>query len=457
MTKRNDTYNMTEQKEQKTRVFGKKQKLTAIALMALMGLAPSMLISGGSTIPMTEGFFWFAVYAAALFAGTTYISKLYDNGRIKEQLSQMKSEVMGIVESYNSQVTQLERDYYQETTSLKSMIGFGKDRLRMKYSNAYVEVKQDFDHQKEIYLEDHQQDMGQFRQLRSLWGWAFVIALSAMTVTCVSSIPADETPTASALSQTGETTFWNAENIPIPYLQDATQYVSNPDHVLSQPAVDHINMMMKQLEDSLDVQSVVIVVNHIENDDPYRMALDVGNRYGVGRKDRGLVIVVGYEDHSINMSPGRSLEADLTDAECYRLQQQYVVPSMKANQPDTAMIYLADAIYATLKGKELPQMSSLLSDADSDSDSNQAVSLYSCFLMLLVILYAYKNKTYQWIGGLAAMNIMANPFIDYDSSSGFSSGGGFSGRSGGFGGGGGFSGGSFGGGSFGGGGATSRW
>ena len=77
-----------------------------------------------------------------------------------------------------------------------------------------------------------------------------------------------------------EVTYWNADNIPIPYLQDSTQYVSNPDHVLQQPTVDRMNITLKKLENELKIQSVVVVVNHISNDDPFRMAQDVGNKYG---------------------------------------------------------------------------------------------------------------------------------------------------------------------------------
>ena len=178
----------------------------------------------------------------------------------------------------------------------------------------------------------------------------------------------------------------------------------------------------------------------------------------MGRRDRGLVIVVGYEDHAINMSPGRALEADLTDAECHRLEQQYVVPAMRAEKPDSGMVYLVDAVYATLQNKQLPQMSSLLSKSEEDEDKALGVmSITSLFLMAWCIYYLRKNKKYHWVGIAGAIPLMSNPFV-VESSSGFSGGGGGGFGGGGFSsGGGGFSGGSFGGGSFGGGGATSRW
>ena len=186
---------------------------------------------------------------------------------------------------------------------------------------------------------------------------ACCIGLMVCCTTVIGLAESDEDVASSVMSQEGEPTYWNADNIVIPHLQDASQYVSNPDQVLTQNAVDRMNTTLQRLDSELGIESVFIVVNHIENDDPFRMAQDVGNKYGVGRDDRGLVVVVGYEDHSINMSPGRSLEADLTDAECHRLEQQYVVPAMRVQMPDSGMIYLVEAIYATLQQKQLPQMS----------------------------------------------------------------------------------------------------
>jgi len=289
-----------------------------------------------------------------------------------------------------------------------------------------------------------------------IWGWIFIAGFLMALVCCTASIPVDETPDISkAYNTTAVDKYWNADNIPILYLEDSTQYVSNPDTILSPSTVARMNATLQKLKNDLGVQSVVIVVNHIENDDPFRMAQDVGNKYGVGYNDRGLVIVVGYEDHSINMSPGRALEADLTDAECHRLEQRYVVPAMRAAMPDSGMIYLTEAVYLTLQKKELPQMSSLNSNSDDAEDEMaMAIGLTMLFLTAWSIFFLRLNSKYRWLGLLGGVTLLSNPF--YVGTSVHIGGGGFGGGFGG-GGGGGFSGGSFGGGSFGGGGATSRW
>ncbi len=353
---------------------------------------------------------------------------------------------------YNNAIRQLKHSFMQEEHQTGMFGGMGSASLAQRYSNRYLQLAASYRQEAAQMLSLQQRANPSWAKWRKLWAWCFVAGVLLAVTCCQYALPAAE-PQAAVANTTESVTYWNAENIPIPFLQDSTQYVSNPDHVLSPQAVQRMNGTLLSLDKQLGVQSVVIVVNHIENDDPFRMAQDVGNRYGVGVGDRGLVVVVGYEDHSINISPGRSLEADLTDAECHRLEQRFVVPAMKVQQPDSAMIYLVEGIYALLQQKPMPTMS--VSKQEDSSAEDLPVLLTMVFLTGWALFFVRLNRKYVWIALLNNIGLMANPF---HTGSGFYMGGFGGGHGGGFGGGGGgFSGGSFGGGSFGGGGATSRW
>lgn len=360
---------------------------------------------------------------------------------------------------YNDAIRALENSYDMEVSQDPMLKIMSSSKLKKEYSQKYEALVREYRGKSKELLQSWKQANPEWAKRRKWLGWLFFIGIMAAMVCCGASLPEEESSTVSSLASevsnaSAEVTYWNADNIPIPYLQDSTQYVSNPDNVLSQGAVDRMNNKLQQLNLELGVQSVVIVVNHIENDDPYRMAQDVGNKYGVGYNNRGLVVVVGYEDHSITLAPGRALEGDLTDAECHRLEQQYVVPAMRAEMPDSGMIYLTEAIYSTLQKKQLPQMSNLLGQDDNSGEVATDIGLTFLFLIAWCVLFVKLNRKYRWLGLLGAVSLLPNPF--YVAEASHVSGGGF--RGGGFGGGGGgFSGGSFGGGSFGGGGATSRW
>lgn len=360
-----------------------------------------------------------------------------------------------LTRQYNDAIRALEASYNMESTQSDGW-NLTSSHLKRQYSKQYDVLAQEYSGKRRQLLKEYRQANPEWAKWRTFWGWLFVVGVVMAFICCGASMPVDDTPTGTTSNMlngaAGETTYWNADNIPIPYLQDSTQYVSNPDGVLTQGAVDRMNVTLQKIEHELGVQSVVVVVNHIENDDPFRLAQDLGNKYGVGYADRGLVVVVGYLDHSINMSPGRALEADLTDAECHRLEQRYVVPAMRAEMPDSGMIYLVEGVYSTLLQKETPQMSQLTSQSDDlDEEVATAIGLTFLFLLGWSIFYLRLNRKYQWMGLVGAVPLLANPFYVAESYHSSSGGGGFGH------GGGGFSGGSFGGGSFGGGGATSRW
>lgn len=379
-----------------------------------------------------------------------------DNVTMAEYINQIDI----LTRQYNDAITALEESYDMESSQQGLLQKLTSSKLKRQYSEKYEELAQEYFGKRKTIFEEYKKANPQWTKTRKIWGKVFYIGIIFAMACCSAAMPWSEEPsfaeTSQAVSAPQETTLWNAENIPIPFLQDSTQYVSNPDHVLTQQTVDHMNITLKRLDNELGVQSVVIVVNHIENDDPFRFAQDVGNKYGVGYGNKGLMVVVGYQDHSINISPGRALEADLTDAECHRLEQQYVVPAMRAEMPDSAMFYLTEALYSTLQKKQLPQMSNLLADADDDVDEGLAtMGITLLAIIAWCVFFLRKNRQYHWLGMAGAASLLANPFYEESHSSSGGGFGGFGGGGGGFSSGGG--GGHFGGGSFGGGGATSRW
>lgn len=390
----------------------------------------------------------------AVAAGGGLLADLTLNSGNKKLLEQKHAGMSSITSKYNEQIRALNNEYEREKKMLNLHGNASTRSLKRTYSTRYETLQKQYLNERKGFIEFcKKSETKRYKIFRNLWAWLLILGFIG-TFFCYSREQiALEAGTQGAPKE--QVTYWNADNIELPHLTDGTQYVSNPDHVLAESTVSRINERMLQLDNEFGIESAVIVVNHIENDDPFRMAQDVGNRFGVGRNDLGLVIVVGYEDHSINISPGRSLEAHLTDAECHRLEQRYVVPAMRAELPDSAMIYLAEGLYAFMKAKPMPEMAL----PRSAPDEERALGLFFWFIVGWLILTFVMERKYEWLAVYGVGALISNPFIEtpvYVSTGG--SGFGSSGSRGGFGGGfgGGFSGG-YGGGSFGGGGATSRW
>ena len=385
-----------------------------------------------------------------------------------------KATIMKMADKYNAVTTDLESSYMSEKSELATRNQcewyFGprkivtKEELRREYEVKYLNNRDAYNRERKAYEAQWKTESAKTFSFRRYWKWVIVAGVVAELFACNYSLAAEDEENKaqrSAAMEVVETKTWNAMSIPMPHLTDGSRYVSNPDGVISSETEQRLNILLKKMDDSLDIESVVAIVNRVENQDIFRFAQDIFDIYHVGKNDRGLVMVLAYEDHLFRTHTGRSLEADLTDAECSRLQRDYLVPSMKAEMPDSGMLYLTQAMYNLLQGKEMPVMSALVSPQQEDGDV-WGMGFYFLILIGWGVFAFYVARRYGMLA--MAVPLMANPFAEMPlnvSGGGFHSGG-FGGGGGGSygGGGGGFSGGGgggFGGGSSGGGGATSSW
>ena len=144
---------------------------------------------------------------------------------------------------------------------------------------------------------------------------------------------------------------WSAQNVPIPFLKDSTQYVSDPDGLVGKAQKDTESAHSEKLKLECGVQTVLIIVGKVENQDAFRMAQDVGNKYGIGYKKsrRGLVIVIAVEDHKYFIAPGSGLEGELTDVDCDDIARACIVKYMREDDPGEAVASVSRAIYNKVK------------------------------------------------------------------------------------------------------------
>lgn len=278
---------------------------------------------------------------------------------------------------------------------------------------------------------------------------------------------------------------WSVDNLEMVYLKDSTQYVCNPDGVMGDSARVATNRILRRLEVDKGVQTVVVVVKHLDGDDPFTFGMDLSRKYGIGNKQNtGLIIILATEDRSYQILTGRGLEGTLPDAICRRVEDRIMVPQLKKANWDAAILETVRALDQVVRGD-----STIIGDNDSDDDDLMAVFIFmACMIVgaivigIVVAIAARKKcpkcgkskhvhmvktvkvgrkKTTTWHCKQCNHTFQTTEIEDVDSFSGGAGagpiiiGGGHR-RSGGFGGGG-FGGGSFGGGSFGGGGSGGRF
>jgi len=203
---------------------------------------------------------------------------------------------------------------------------------------------------------------------------------------------------------------WTPENLPVPYLQDRTQYVSNPDGVLPAEAVDSINRILGNLEREKGVQTLVVAVENLEGDDPYTFGMDLAEKYGIGEKgkDNGLIILLATKDRSYQILTGRGLEGTLPDAICKRVENRIMLPRLK--QEDWAGA-LTGAV-AACAAYALDDDTLLKSEnADEDDEAGMAAMLVGfgllalIFFLSLFVVYVSNYKNCPKCGAKRAMTV----------------------------------------------------
>ena len=279
---------------------------------------------------------------------------------------------------------------------------------------------------------------------------------------------------------------YRVEDIPNVQRADRTRYVSNPDGILSDEAVAHIDRLCAALRERAVAQVAVVAVDDIAGGDVFEFAIDLFSAWGVGqaRNDNGLGILLVKDRREIRFVTGGGLEGVLPDAICKRIQLKYMLPAFRQGDYSLGMVQGVEAVSQLLEGSELDLGGTDTADGELPSWAVFLIVVGFVVLPLGVVMLGYYARkrcpkchkptlrqqsnrilqvtpsyrlveyTYVCSNCGAVVKRRAKNLRDDN----FGGGGGtIIGGFGGFGGFGGGSRGGFGGGSFGGGGAGSRW
>ena len=172
------------------------------------------------------------------------------------------------------------------------------------------------------------------------------------------------------------------------YLKDSTQYVCNPDGVMGDSARVATNRILRRLEVEKGVQTVVVVVKHLDGDDPFTFGMDLSRKYGIGNKQNtGLIIILATEDRSYQILTGRGLEGTLPDAICRRVEDRIMVPQLKKENWDAAILETVRALDQVVRGD-----STIIGDNDSEDDELPAVLILITGIVVAGIVIAIVKR-----------------------------------------------------------------
>jgi uncharacterized protein len=224
---------------------------------------------------------------------------------------------------------------------------------------------------------------------------------------------------------------------------------------------DILERKLQRYYDSTTTQIVIMIRSDIGDYDKAGYAFELGNRWGIGRKDKnnGIVLLVKTEapERGIFIATGYGTEGALPDITAGRIVREVIAPYFRRNQYFGGLSAGTNSIQEALQGEF---------SADPKADGG-SISTLMFMLFFFLILFFILYTTYRRRGATEYDHSGRRRPVYTDNrgmgggwwmtGGGWSSGsnGGFGGSSGGDGGG--WSGGDFGGGDFGGGGAGGDW
>jgi len=106
-------------------------------------------------------------------------------------------------------------------------------------------------------------------------------------------------------------------------------YVNDFANVLSAEQISQLRNYLSQLRSETTAEVVVVTVNSLDGYAPMDYATNLGQAWGVGKKetDNGLVILYAKQENKIAVATGYGLEGILPDSKVGRILDEYYVPN----------------------------------------------------------------------------------------------------------------------------------
>ena len=158
--------------------------------------------------------------------------------------------------------------------------------------------------------------------------------------------------------------YKSVDDVPNVRLTDVRRYVTDPTNILAPAATDTINAILGRLEKSTGIETAVVMLPSIGENDIFDFSTDLFRKWGIGKakNNNGLLILFVMDQHKVRFATGYGIEGTMTDAMSKRIQTQYMVPAFKRSDWNKGMVDGVRATAKVLDGSMEPEA------ADTDTD-----------------------------------------------------------------------------------------
>lgn len=176
--------------------------------------------------------------------------------------------------------------------------------------------------------------------------------------------------------------YKSVDDVPNVRLTDVRRYVTDPTSILAPAATDTINAILGRLEKSTGIETAVVMLPSIGENDIFDFSTSLFRKWGIGKakNNNGLLILFVMDQHKVRFATGYGIEGTMTDAKSKRIQTQYMMPAFKRSDWNKGMVDGVRAAAKVLDGSMEPEA------AGDDTDTSDL--LFSIGIIIGVILLA---------------------------------------------------------------------
>lgn len=193
--------------------------------------------------------------------------------------------------------------------------------------------------------------------------------------------------TATAAAETKQYTINDVPNV---RLSDARQYVTDPTAILSTAARDSINAILGRLEKSTGIETAVVMLPSIGDEDIFDFGHELFRKWGIGKKksDNGMLILFVKDQKKVRFTTGYGIEGTMTDAMSKRIQTTLMIPRFKKGNWDGGMVSGVSAVAKTLDG-------SMQAEEDNGEDDMEVAVIALVFIVGAILIFIYVMSVEQ--------------------------------------------------------------
>lgn len=156
-----------------------------------------------------------------------------------------------------------------------------------------------------------------------------------------------------------------------------------------------IATLIEQIRANSTVEIAVVTTNDLEGEDISTYATNIGNAWGVGKKDtdNGLVLVIAPNDRKFYFAIGTGLEGTINDAKAGRIGRQVLVPYFRSGEYGVG-IYDSLLTVQGLVANDPSIVSEYASTAQNTFyDAYETILVFGLFILFAVLQQTTAGKT----------------------------------------------------------------